>query len=147
MQQVIENVESADKSGINILSEEELHTISNLRKAYKKYDIVPCTSCGYCMPCPNGVTIPSVLMLINEIAYWGERRKPRIAFFYNRMAKNQEDLEKRISEGEEAEGAASLCIQCEECLDKCPQQIGIPDIMEKANAIFEENKKVSEVLE
>lgn len=146
MQQVIENVESADKSEINILSEEELQTISNLREAYKKYNIVPCTSCGYCMPCPNGVTIPSVLMLMNEIAYWGERRKLRIAFFYNRMTKTQEDLEKKISEGEEVEGAASLCIQCEECLDKCPQQIDIPNIMEKANAIFEENKKVSEVL-
>ena len=147
MQQVIENVESGDKSEINILSEEELQTISNLREAYKKYNIVPCTSCGYCMPCPNGVTIPSVLMLMNEIAYWGESRKLRIAFFYNRMTKTQEELEKKISEGEEVEGAASLCIQCEECLDKCPQQIDIPNIMEKANAIFEENKKVSEVLE
>ena len=147
MQHVIENVESANNSGINTLTKEELQTISELREAYKKQDVVPCTSCGYCMPCPNGVSIPMVLNLMNEIAYWGERGKMRIAFFYDRMAKTQEDLEKRIAEGEEVEGAASLCIQCEECLDKCPQQIDIPDIMEKANLIYKEGKKVSEVLE
>ena len=50
-------------------------------------------------------------------------------------------------EGEEVEGAAMLCIQCGECLDKCPQKINITDFMEKANFIFEEGKKVVEVLE
>ena len=44
------------------------------------------------MPCPNGVSIPMVLNLMNEIAYWGERGKLRIAYFYDRMAKTQEDL-------------------------------------------------------
>jgi predicted aldo/keto reductase-like oxidoreductase len=146
MQQVIENVESANNSGINILSKEEKQTISELREAFKKYDIVSCTNCGYCMPCPNGVTIPMVLNLLNQAAYWGDSRNPRIAYFYNRMVKTPEDLEEKKTEGEEVEGAASLCIQCGECLDKCPQQINIPDIIEKTNLIFKEGKKVSEVL-
>ncbi len=146
MQHVIENVESATNSGINTLSKEELQTISELREAYKKQDIVPCTNCGYCKPCPNGVSIPNVLSLMNEIAYWGESAKLRISFFYNRMVKTPEELEVKVANGEEFEGAASLCIQCGECLDKCPQQIDIPDMMEKANAIFKEGKKVSEVL-
>jgi len=146
MQQVIENVESAKNSDIGLLTEAESNTISQLREAYNKYSIVPCTSCGYCMPCQNGVTISEVLRFINEIAYWGERGKPRIAFFYNRMAKTQEDLEKRNSEGYETYGGATLCIQCGECLEKCPQQIEIPDFMEKAIKIFEEDKKISEVL-
>jgi len=146
MQHVIENVESANNSGINTLSKEELQTISELREAYKKQDIVPCTNCGYCKPCPNGVTIPNVLSLMNEIAYWGESAKLRISFFYNRMVKTPEELEVKKANGEEFEGAATLCIQCGECLEKCPQQIDIPDMMEKANAIFKEGKKVSEVL-
>ena len=146
MQHVIENVESANNSGINTLTDEELETISKLRKTYKNFDIVPCTSCGYCMPCPNGVTIPSVMRIMNEIAYWGERGKPRVAFFYDRMVKSPEELEEKKTEGEEFEGAASLCIQCGECLDKCPQQIDIPDIMTKANLIFNEGKKISETL-
>lgn len=146
MQHVIENVESANNSGINILTENEIHTIAELRKAYKKQDIVPCTNCGYCMPCPNGVSIPNVLSLVNEMAYWGESAKMRIAFFYNRMVKTPEELETKKANGEEYEGAATLCIQCGECLDKCPQGIDIPEMMEKANAIFKEGKKVSEVL-
>ncbi|MFX1339174.1 MAG: aldo/keto reductase [Promethearchaeota archaeon] len=146
MQQVIENVESADKSGINILSKDELKTISELREAYKKLDVVPCTNCSYCLPCPNGVTIPAVFRILNEIAYWGERGRMRIAFFYDRMVKTPEELEKSNTRGDEAEGAASLCIQCGECLDKCPQQIDIPAMMEKANLIFRDRKNVSEVL-
>ena len=144
MQQVKENIESAKKSINNGLSEEELHTISELREAYEKYDLVPCTSCRYCLPCPQGVSIPWVFRFLNDLAYWGEERKARISFFYDRMAKTQEALEEGLSKGDEVDGAASLCIQCGECLEKCPQQIDIPDIMEKTNAIFEEGKKVSD---
>jgi predicted aldo/keto reductase-like oxidoreductase len=146
MQQVIENVESANNSGINSLNKEALQTISQLREAFKEFDLVPCTNCGYCMPCPNGVTIPTMLTLLNEVAYWGEADNLRIRFFYNRMAKTQNDLEKKKAAGEEVEGASTLCVQCGECLDKCPQQIDIPDMMEKAILIFKEGKKVSEIL-
>lgn len=146
MQHVIENVESADNSGVNTLTPEELQTISELREAYKKQNAVPCTSCGYCMPCPNGVSIPGVFRILNEIVYWGERGRMRIAYFYDRMVKTPEELEKKKSDGEEIEGAASLCIQCGECLEKCPQQIEIPEMMEKANLIFKERKKISEVM-
>jgi len=144
MQQVKENIVSAENSGSNQLSEEELQTISELREAYKNYMIIPCTSCKYCLPCPNGVSIPWIFRLLNELGYWGDERKARISFFYDRMAKTQVALEKEISQGDEVEGAAILCIQCGECLEKCPQQIDIPDIMKKINAIFEEGKEVSE---
>ncbi len=147
MQQVVENVESANNSGVNSLTKEELQTISELREAYSKYIVIPCTSCGYCLPCPNGVSIPNVLRLVNDLYYWGGRGRPRLAFFYNRMAKTDKDLEKRKAEGEEVEGAATLCIQCGECLEKCPQQIDIPSCMEKANALFEDGKSISEVFE
>ena len=144
MQQVKENVESAGKSNSNSLTEDDLKIISELREVYKKYDLVPCTSCRYCIPCPNGVSIPWVFRLLNELGYWGEQRKHRIKFFYDRMAKSPKELEERLSDEEEVEGAASLCVQCGECLEKCPQQIDIPDIMEKVNGIFKEGKNVSE---
>jgi len=143
MQQVVENVESASNSGINTLTEPELKTIADLRDAYNKYVVVLCTRCGYCIPCPNGVSIPSVLGILNEIAYWGDRARMR----YNQMAKTSEDFERRRASGEEVEGAASLCSQCGECLEKCPQQIEIPDMMEKANSIFRDGKPITEILE
>ncbi len=145
MQQVKENIESANTSAINSLTKDELKTISKLRKTYDKYDLVPCTSCRYCLPCPNGVSITWIFRLLNELGYWGEERKDRLLFFYDRMAKTPEELEKRLLEEEEVEGAASLCIQCGECLEKCPQQIDIPDMMERVNGIFKESKDVSEL--
>lgn len=144
LQQVKENIESAEKSGSNHLTEEELQTISELREAYKKYIIIPCTSCKYCLPCPNGVSIPWVFRLLNELGYWGENRKERLMSFYNRMAKTSEELERKLFEGEEVDGAACLCVQCGECIDKCPQQIDIPTVMEKAYSIFEEGKSLSD---
>jgi predicted aldo/keto reductase-like oxidoreductase len=143
MRQVEENVISASNSGINTLNESELSTIKDLSDAYNKYAIVSCTRCGYCIPCPNGVSIPSVLRVLNEIAYWGERARME----YNRMVKTPEDLERRKEGGEEVEGAASLCTQCGECLEKCPQQIEIPEMMNKVNQIFKDGKEVSEVLD
>jgi len=146
MRHVIGNIDSASNSGVNSLSDDELNTISSLRKAYDKYLVVPCTSCGYCLPCPNDVSIPFILRLLNDAAYWGESGRQRITFFYNYMAKTQEAIEERRSKGEEIDGAATLCIQCGECLDKCPQQIEIPDFMEKANEIFENGKTISDIL-
>jgi len=146
MQHVIENIDSASKSGVNSLTDDELNTISDLRKAYNKYIVVPCTSCGYCIPCPNDVSIPFILRLLNDMAYWGESGRQRITFFYNYLAKTQEDIEERRSKDQEIDGAATLCIQCGECLDKCPQQIEIPDFMEKANEIFENGKSISDIL-
>ncbi|MFX0040002.1 MAG: aldo/keto reductase [Promethearchaeota archaeon] len=144
LQQVKENIQSANTSAANSLKKSELETISKLRKAFNEYVLIPCTSCEYCLPCPNGVEIPMVIRLLNEMAYWGELGRPRISYFYNNMSKTPEELEVKIHNGDEAEGAASLCTQCEECLTKCPQQINIPDIMEKTNAIFEQGKEVSD---
>ena len=145
MQQVKENIESSNNSAINSLTKDELKTISKLRETYDKYDLVPCTSCRYCLPCPNGVSITWIFRLLNDLGYWGEERKDRILFFYDRFAKTPGELEKRLLEEEEVEGAASLCIQCGECLEKCPQQIDIPDMIERVNGIFKEGKDVSEL--
>ena len=145
MQQVIENVESANKSGIGILSAEELQTIDKLRHAFESYNIVPCTTCGYCMPCPHGVSIPTNLRFLNDLGYYREI-SPRTNFFYGRMAKTKEEYDQRKSTGEEVMGSAALCTQCGECLDKCPQSIEIPDEIAKVKAVLVDKKPLSEVL-
>ncbi|KKM96534.1 hypothetical protein LCGC14_1177130 [marine sediment metagenome] len=145
MQQVKENIESANNSASNSLSAEDLRIISELREVFDKYNLVPCTSCRYCRPCPQGVAIPWILRIINELAYWGEQRREKILSLYNKLAKTPAEVEKRLSVEKKVDGEASLCIQCGECLEKCPQQIDIPDMIKKAAEIFEEGKKISEV--
>ncbi|GAG76317.1 unnamed protein product, partial [marine sediment metagenome] len=38
--------------------------------------------------------------MLNELGYWGEERKDRLLFFYDRMAKTPEELKKRLLEEE-----------------------------------------------
>ncbi len=147
MQHVVENVESAEISAINSLSSEELNTIAKLRESFIRFNVVPCTGCRYCMPCPQDVSIPTVLLLLNDMAYYGEKGRKRCSIFYNRMERDIEALKIRKENGEEVEGAASLCIECLECIEKCPQQIDIPNALKLACDIFEEEKPVSEVLD
>ena len=60
LQQVKENIMSADNSEPNSLTKEELLFIDKLRNYYNKKIKVPCTNCKYCMPCPEGVNIPEI---------------------------------------------------------------------------------------
>jgi predicted aldo/keto reductase-like oxidoreductase len=53
MQHVIENLDNAERSGVGMLSEEELILIDKVRGEYRRLVPVPCTNCKYCMPCPR----------------------------------------------------------------------------------------------
>jgi predicted aldo/keto reductase-like oxidoreductase len=83
---------------------------------------VNCTTCGYCMPCPEGVNIPFNLALSNDHHIFQD---PAARFRYRKV----------LSESEKA----SNCTRCGECLDKCPQQIQIPDELEHVADLFEKN--------
>lgn len=142
MNQVVENIQSASNSGINILTEEELQTIEKLKKAFAKHIfVVPCTTCRYCMPCPQGVNIPTLFNILNQFYQYGERQRAGFTSYYKSLPKTPEELEKT---GKKDIGSANLCIQCGECLEKCPQQIEIPDELEKVRAIFENGKKITD---
>ena len=45
---------------------------------------------------------------------------------------------------ENPNGNASLCVKCGQCLDKCPQQINIPEELEKVHAILGKRAKISD---
>ncbi len=68
-----------------------------------------CQWCGYCMPCPQGVEIPS---LMNTRSLW--KLWPRHRFF-SRM---EDDV-----------GSGRECIQCGECEEKCPYQLPIREMI------------------
>jgi hypothetical protein len=127
MQQVIENVESANRSGPGTLIKKELELVTTVRKEYKEQGFIGCTDCGYCQPCPEGVEIPKILSLINE---------------YYKMQGNQEAQQKIVKQYHETvptEKRVKNCAVCGECEEKCPQQIPIPKLLEEVNFIFEVN--------
>jgi len=123
MQQVIENVATAEHSQPHNLTADEVKLIERIRDAYLAQGI-PCTGCRYCMPCPNGVEIPRIFEAYNEGVMYNSASQQR------RMYSN--------GRGFKAEQRADNCIKCEVCLDKCPQKLAIPELLEKAHAYLTE---------
>lgn len=109
LQQVEQNIASANVSGVGSLSTSDLAMIDKVRDVLNARSPIPCTSCEYCMPCPNGVNIPLNFQNYNNAAMYDDLADSR--FYYNNF----------ISPAERA----ANCIQCEECLSKCPQHISI----------------------
>jgi hypothetical protein len=115
MQQVMENVASAEHSQPYNLTADEVALIGRVRDAYLSNGI-SCTSCRYCMPCPNNVEIPRIFSFYNEAMMYGDSGRPRRE--YTRL---------------KAEQRADNCTKCEQCVEKCPQQLAIPELLEKAD--------------
>ncbi len=119
MSQVEENLACAARSGIGTLSEDELETISDAAYAFRQLNSIPCTRCGYCMPCPHGVDIPRNFEMYNNMQIFkGNQDSLNRTIYINFMAK---------------EARADKCTVCNECLPKCPQHIKIPELMPKVH--------------
>ena len=129
-----ENCESADNSGINSLSAQEV--IDRLTEEFRKKIAVPCTSCNYCMPCPQGVNIPQNFACLNNVTLERSRFRRIMTRRTFRKLKTKKDEINR----ESPNGTASLCIKCKECVEKCPQKIQIPEELEKVEHEMEKRK-------
>ncbi|MDR2612696.1 MAG: aldo/keto reductase [Deltaproteobacteria bacterium] len=82
-----------------------------------------CTACGYCMPCSSGVDIPKNLELLNQYHLFdAEEARQRSRDFYRMLVQEY--------------GKASLCSSCSECVEKCPQGLPVPALLEEAAGIF-----------
>ena len=119
MEQVKQNVASAGQSGPGALRDEELELVARVRDKYRELGRIPCTDCQYCLPCPNGVNIPRVFEIYNDAKIYGDEESARISYAWL-----------------EEEQRANLCLECHECLEKCPQQIEIPDWLSKAHELL-----------
>jgi predicted aldo/keto reductase-like oxidoreductase len=125
MEQVRQNVVSADNSKVGLLSQEELDLVNQVREEYLKLRPIPCTSCRYCLPCPHDVEIPRNFELYNNLVLY----------------KHREDAENEYKEELKEESRASACIQCRECEEKCPQHILISEWMSYVHATLGEGKE------
>ncbi len=109
LEQVQENICSADVSGLGVLKPAEVELIAKVREVVNSLSPIPCTRCEYCLPCPNGVNIPRNFDVYNQVA------------MYNALEDRRFEYKRWIPDDQKA----AACIQCDECLSKCPQKIAI----------------------
>ncbi|MEW6032803.1 MAG: aldo/keto reductase [Bacillota bacterium] len=120
LEQVKKNVEAASSSGPGHLTAEELAAVDAARREWLGTGWVPCTACGYCLPCPHGLHIPDNFDIYNR-AVVQEDRRPRLRDWYSRWPE---------------ERRAGSCQACAECETKCPQQLPIAGLLVKVEELL-----------
>jgi predicted aldo/keto reductase-like oxidoreductase len=64
--QLEENLRIASDAKAGALGQAEMGVFEEVRRILMEKTKVPCTACGYCMPCPSGVSIPTCFSAYNE---------------------------------------------------------------------------------
>jgi len=120
MEQLRENMKTAENALPDSMSTEEIELIGKVKKEYDEMLQIGCTGCAYCMPCPNGVNIPTNFDAFNNYHLFGDKMGPIIE--YNIIMPEDQ--------------RASACVECGECEEKCPQQIAIMDELKKVHNLL-----------
>ena len=94
--------------------EKELAALERAAVALLKLNTIPCNSCQYCMPCPYGLDIPTILTFRNELL--SAKTPPSAREVLKAYAKAVPEELRR----------ADHCTGCGRCFLHCPQTIDIP---------------------
>ncbi|MDR3287817.1 MAG: aldo/keto reductase [Peptococcaceae bacterium] len=122
MEQVVENVRIAQTATASSFTAPETAVIDRVKQLFKEKTRVPCTACGYCMPCPVGINIPACFALYNDD--WMHEGPPatRKSRYQNLTATS---------------ALASQCAACGQCESHCPQSLPIREELKQVAALFE----------
>lgn len=112
MDDLTENIAVANAADVDSFTEEDRKLVAKAKAAVEAAIKTPCTACGYCMPCPRGVDIPTCLSCYNNIVIEGKLRAIT-TYIMQTSFKSKPQV-------------ASLCNGCNLCSPKCPQNIDIP---------------------
>lgn len=119
--QVEQNIETAREAGVGRLTDGERAVIRRVQEKYEELSPIPCTKCGYCLPCPHGVDIPVNFELYNEATVFQGSSVVLCRNLYHGLPESQR---------------AAACAACYTCEDRCPQKIEISRLMGEVGKHF-----------
>lgn len=122
-QMLQDNLELVNRNDYDQYVDDEELRIDKIAKKFKELSDNVCTGCGYCMPCPNGVNIKLIFNFLIRYQIYGVEEAKQ---YYSQIGKV------KWAPGKNAE----VCEQCEECLEKCPQNIPIVEQLKEAHQIL-----------
>ncbi|MDF2567751.1 MAG: putative oxidoreductase of aldo/keto reductase family [Oscillospiraceae bacterium] len=112
--QIQDNIDIACRSTSNSLTPQELEVFEKVKAIMMEKTKVPCTACGYCMPCPAGVDIPGCFSCYNDkYLIGGKGLRLRMKYMQTLGALSVKPAN------------ASRCVGCGKCESHCPQNIEI----------------------
>lgn len=110
--QIEENIRIASDAKVDSLTEDELKVFDKVKAIMLEKTKIPCTGCGYCMPCPSGVNIPGCFSAYNN-KYLLSDKRARWKYMQTLGIMSKEPA------------FASKCVECGKCERHCPQHIMI----------------------
>ena len=113
-EQVAENLRIAGDVTPGSLTGTELLIFDRVKAEMSAKTKIPCTACGYCMPCPYGVDIPGCFSCYND-KYLMNDKSARLRYMQTMGVMSARQAN------------ASQCRQCGKCESHCPQKIAIRD--------------------
>jgi len=121
MEHTTDNVDTM--TNFEIVDEKDQKVIDQALEVFLESQTIPCTACGYCMPCPHGIDIPQNFKTYNRFAI--SKYKGSFIHEYEQLLNGS---------------SADFCVSCGECLELCPQHIEIPDRMSEISNLIVELK-------
>ena len=121
LEENIKEIKNADP-----LNDDELKVLDEVSQIINSNITVDCTKCRYCVDaCPEEIDIAKVFDLYNKHKLLEQDDWTQFGNAYLNYSKL------------EGVGIASDCSECESCIEECPQQINIPEVLKDVAKTFE----------
>jgi predicted aldo/keto reductase-like oxidoreductase len=119
LEMVQENCRIASDAKANSFTDADFKLVEQVKEAISETELVGCTGCRYCMPCPKGVDIPATFSCYNHM--YSENKGSGRREFYQTVALRQ------------TPALPSQCVECGKCEKHCPQNIPIREKLKEAD--------------
>ncbi len=121
---LVDNLAINSREDYDKPTEKERESIGSIANRFKELCDNICTQCKYCQPCPNDVSISFIFESLQRYQIYGDHESAKR--YYSLIGKMP------WAPGKDA----SACVECGECLEKCPQNIEIIDQLKKAHEVL-----------